>query len=179
MPIYFLRHVKTYNNLNEILSGRTETNILPNQSIVFSSAPEVFDIVYSSTATRCKDTLLLIPSAMLPTKIVYTDALLERSLGILENLPRYNAIRDFPDLFANGKIDVDSVISGAESINDIKTRVNSLTHKILDISLKKQCLICSHNQTLKVMYSIIKDIKISNMYWNNTNFNPGIITKIT
>ena len=178
MSIYFLRHVKTYNNLNEILSGRHESNILPNQIIQLPKHNITFDIVYSSTSKRCRYTLGILPSELFISDVIYTDNLLERSLGILENLPKSHAIVTFPDLFVNGRISVNSTIPNGETLNDVILRVQSLTDLIMSIDKTKQCLICSHNQTLKIMYALIKRINITDEYWKRMDFTPGNIVKI-
>lgn len=178
MNVYFLRHAKTYNNTNNVLSGRCETDIIPNQKIVFEKFPISFDIIYSSTAKRCIDTLRLLPNGCFPNDIIYTDVLLERSIGILENKTRDEAQKDFPEFFINGKIDVDCIIPNGETINDVVSRISSLTNMILTTDDKSNCLICSHNQTLKIMYALIKNIAITNEYWHNKNFPQGVVIKI-
>lgn len=178
MSIYFLRHAKTFNNMNHILSGQSETNIVPNQTIFFEDTSICFDVIYSSTAKRCIDTLQLLPACYFSANIIYTDVLLERSIGILENTTRDEAQKKFPELFINGKINIDCIIPNGETINDVVCRISLLTNNILATNDKHNCLICSHNQTLKIMYALIKNIPITNEYWYNKNFKPGEITKI-
>lgn len=178
MNIYFLRHVKTFNNINNILSGRFETDIIPNQTILIGDSNICFDIVYSSTAKRCIDTLQLLPNYYLNTDIIYTNDLLERSIGILENIPRDVAKKKYPEFFVNGKLKVDSIIPYGETIADVIQRTSSLTNKIMNTSGEINILICSHNQTLKIMHAMIKNISITNEYWNSKNFDHGTITKI-
>ena len=85
MSIYFLRHVKTYNNLNEILSGRHESNILPNQIIQLPKHNITFDIDYSSTSKRCRYTLGILPSELFISDVIYTDNLLTKRKGRYAN----------------------------------------------------------------------------------------------
>lgn len=178
MSIYFLRHAKTYNNINSILSGQSETDIISNQQILFEDNPIYFDVIYSSTARRCVDTLQLLPSCYFSTDIIYTDVLLERSIGILENSSRNEAQKNFPELFINGKIDINSTIPNGETINDVVNRISSLADTILTSNYKNNCLICAHNQTLKIMFALIKNVPITNEFWCNKNFEPGVITRI-
>jgi broad specificity phosphatase PhoE len=178
MSIYFLRHVKTYNNFNNILSGRTETNILPNQHVHFQEDPIHFDYIFSSTAKRCIDTLTLVPQKFLVDNVKYTDNLLERSIGVLEGLTRVEAEQHFSNFFVNGKIGVNCIIPNGESIDDVVLRVKPLIETILSIEKESNCLICSHNQTLKIMYALIKNVPITDEYWHSTNFRQGVIIKI-
>lgn len=178
MSVYFLRHVKTYNNTYNILSGRNETNVLPNQFVQFQGEPIHFDYIFSSTAKRCKDTLNLIPNKFLANRIKYTDNLLERSIGVLEGLTRAEAEQHFSSFFVNGKIGVNCIIPNGESIDDVVLRVKPLIETILSIEKESNCLICSHNQTLKIMYALIKNVPITDEYWYSTNFRQGVIIKI-
>lgn len=178
MSLFFLRHVKTYNNVDARLSGRVETDILPKQIVELPQNDLIFDIVYSSTSKRCHDTLKLIYDLISCEEIYYTDALLERSLGKLENMPKRKAKTLFPNLFVNGRIGVDSNIPDGENINDVKQRVYPLIETVLPIAIEHQCLICSHNQTLKIMYAIIKEITITDNYWYENDFKQGMVFKV-
>ena len=81
-------------------------------------------------------------------------------------------------MFVNGRISVNSTIPNGETLNDVILRVQSLTDLIMSIDKTKQCLICSHNQTLKIMYALIKRINITDEYWKRMDFAPGNIVKI-
>ena len=124
--IYLLRHIKTYNNLKEIISGRAETLTLPNQAIQIPSDSESFDIVYSSPSMRCKNTIELIPPEIIKCNIIYTTILLERDVGVLEKMSKRKALEQYPYLFNNRKIDVNALIPGGETINDIIKRITPL-----------------------------------------------------
>lgn len=178
MSLFFLRHVKTYNNVDERLSGRTETDIIPHQNVELTQDNLIFDIVYSSTSIRCRDTLKLINDLISCEKIYYTETLVERSLGKLENMPKSEAEILFPSLFINGRIGVDKDIPDGETINDVKQRVNSLVETVLSIASKHQCLVCSHNQTLKIMYAMINKITITDSYWHDKDFKQGVVIKV-
>lgn len=177
MSIYFCRHVKTINNQKEILSGRAESDILPNQQLLFPYHIN-FDIILCSTSNRCRETILLLPQNIKQIHIVYTKALLERNLGILENLSRKYAIKTYPELFQDGKLDIEAKIKNGEGIIDVVKRITPIVKYAKKASKNNNVLICSHNQTLKIMYALLKGIPLTNDYWKNLNFGNGMITKI-
>lgn len=175
MSLYFLRHVKTYNNDKGIISGQSEAEILPNQKIKFKCECKNFDIIYSSPSQRCRETLGLFISN---TRILYTETLLERSLGDLENMSKTDAIAKYPELFRNNFLDIYSHIPNGETINDVIKRVMPLIDIIYQIPQNNKCLLCSHNQLLKIIYAYILKIPITNDYWQQKNFNNGEIIKV-
>ena len=177
MAIYFLRHVKTQNNIEKILTGRCESEILPNQEILYFNPNLHFDKVYCSSSKRCKDTLDLMPKEFFGD-VYYTDILLERSIGILEGMKRENAIEKYPQLFVEKRIGTNFLIPDGESIEEVKMRVDCLVQEMLRNRDNTNYLICSHNQTLKVIYSVINNIDITDEYWRNTDFPNGTIVKV-
>ncbi len=178
MSIYFLRHVKTTYNQNDIISGCVEAEILPNQSLIYMSPlPLRFDYVLSSPMKRCCDTLKLIPRNRINT-IEFLNNLLERNVGILEGLQKMKAISQFPDLFYNRKINVNAIIPNGESINDVKHRLQDVVSRLYSINIGESALVCSHNQTLKVLYAMLKNIDINNDYWQRLNFKNGALVNI-
>ena len=178
MSIYFLRHIQTLNNKNGILSGRLDSHILPDAQITLPDKCPFFDIVHSSTARRCVDTVSLIPIKYLTKQVYFTDMLLERHLGILEGLSKSYAIEIFPMMFTNNRIDVTTPIPEGESIEAVQERLQPEVTILLSLTHTDNCLVCSHNQTLKILYAMIYDIEITNSYWCSTNFENGVITKI-
>lgn len=178
MSIYFCRHIKTINNQNGIISGRSETDTLPNQKLIIPQDCTKFDIIFCSTSNRCRETILLMPKNIKQVNVVYTESLLERDLGILEKLSKKYAIKAYPKLFQNGKLDIEAVIENGEKITDVIKRVTPIIKYAKIISENNNVLICSHNQTLKIMFAILKDIPLTNDYWQSLNFCNGMITRI-
>lgn len=174
MSIYFLRHIKTVDNLSGKISGRSDSPTLPEQILRISCKIEKrFDQIYCSPYKRCRDTIALLPST-LQTNVYYDPSLIERSLGILEGMDRIEAIRCFPQLFENDKLKVNTQVPGGESIEDVKQRVSAIIDILIAITnRKKQILICSHNQTLKILLAELKSIPITNHYWQTVNFQNG------
>lgn len=176
--IYLLRHIKTYNNLKEVISGRSDALTIPNQTIQIPSDSESFDMVYSSPSIRCKNTIELIPPEMIKGNIIYTTILLERDVGVLEKMSKREALEQYPYLFNNKKIDVNALIPGGETINDMIKRIKPLIDFIKQNTSPTKILICSHNQTLKVIYALIKNFTITNQYWQQFDLNQGIVMRI-
>ena len=179
MALYFLRHIKTKNNELKIFSGAAETEVLTNQKIVYSDDILKFDYLFSSTSKRCIETIRLIPFHLIENaEIVYTNNLLERRLGKLEGMNKDYAKSLYSQCFYENRLDINAQIPGMESLNDVKNRVFNLVSDILEKSKNTDCLICSHNQTLKIIFAIITNQNIDNKYWRNLDFDNGVITKI-
>lgn len=174
MSIYFLRHVKTVDNLNGKISGRSDSPALPGQILRIScNIEKQFDKIYRSPYKRCRDTIALLPST-LQRNVCYEPALIERSLGILEGMERIDAIHRFPQLFENDKLKVDSQVPGGESVEEVKQRIGTIVDTLTAYTnRKKQILVCSHNQTLKILLAELKRIPITNHYWQTVNFKNG------
>ena len=177
MSIFFLRHVKTKNNSKNIISGRIETDILPDSNIIWSENVS-FEYIYCSTSKRCRETITMLPKELYSGEIYFTEELLERSVGILEGMSKKIALKLYPHLFYKNKLSVLAEIEDGETIQDVKNRVKEVVQDIMRKGTHKNVLICSHNQTLKVIYAIVNDIEITNEYWTSTNFSNGTIVKI-
>lgn len=177
MAIFLLRHVKTVNNLKDIISGRIDTEILPDTSVEVDGNLS-FEYVYCSTSKRCRETIAMIQTKMNNGKIVFADELQERSVGILEGMEKKMALELYPHLFYKDKLSVKARVDGGESIQDVKDRVERMIYEIQSKETNKNVLICSHNQTLKVIYAMINNIDITDEYWTNTNFLNGTIVRI-
>ena len=175
MSIYLLRHVETTNNLKNIISGRIETEILPDSNIEVDENV-LFELIYCSTSRRCRDTIAMLHVEM--SEINFIEELQERSLGILEGMEKKEALTIYPYLFYKNKVSIKAEIEGGESIRDVKNRVEEVVRDIIKKGTYKNVLICSHNQTLKVIYAMINNIEITDEYWDKTNFLNGRIVKV-
>lgn len=177
MAIYLLRHVKTVNNQNNIISGRIDAEILPESQITLID-DVTFDYIYCSTSERCKKTVELVPPYMCKTSVEYIDSLQERSVGFLEGMEKDKALEKYPELFCNNKLLVNAVIEGGEALCDVRYRVKDIVEDIMNNKSGKNVLICSHNQTLKVIYAMLKNIDITDDYWGSIDFSNGKIIEV-
>lgn len=169
MGIYILRHAVSENNLLKKISGRYEVDIISGQSIEGKYKDAFFDKAYCSESKRCIDTIKLMRENSIK-EAIYTPILLERNMGLLENMGKKEAISNYPEYFVDGRIAVSAEIPDGETIYDVRQRVNELVKDIISESKDKNILICSHNQTLKVIYALIKNIEITDEYWRNVDF---------
>lgn len=177
MAIFFLRHAKTVNNLKDIISGRIETEILPDTNLVLDGNVS-FEYIYCSTYKRCRDTIAMLPTHMYNGKINFAEELQERSVGFLEGMEREVAMELYPHLFHQNKLSVNAEIEGGETIQDVQNRIEEVVQDIIIKGTYMNVLVCSHNQTLKVIYAMIHNIEITDEYWANTNFLNGTIVRI-
>lgn len=177
--LYFIRHLKTNVNNENIISGQIDFDILPDQQIIYNKElkGEEF-IVYSSPSKRCIDTVKKLDEIVTIKDFSIDERLLERNLGILEGISKIDAQNKYPDLFYKGRIRVDANIQNAENVEDVVLRISNFLKSIVEISKNKNILICSHNQTLKIMYALINNIRITNEYWISFDFENGKIIKI-
>lgn len=178
MSIYFLRHIKTIHNQRNLISGCADTEPLSEQSLILPTELSVhFDRVLSSPLKRCKATIELLPIHCYDS-IEFTEQLIERNVGILEGLSKTTAVKQYPHLFCEGKLDVNAAIPNGESVVMVAERVSSLAKEIARESQTMNILVCSHNQTLKVLLAVLKEIPLTNDYWREINFKNGTLVNI-
>lgn len=173
MSIYFLRHIKTIYNLENLISGCFDAEPLSGQALVVPDGAELrFHHVLCSPLKRCKATIDLLPADCYDD-VLYCEELVERNVGILEGMPRSQAQRDYPQLFSNGKLNVAASIPEGESIAEALQRIAPVVEKLRNLPDSMNVLVCSHNQTLKILLAAFKNIPISNEYWSSINFEHG------
>ncbi|MDE5758338.1 MAG: histidine phosphatase family protein [Allobaculum sp.] len=178
MSIYFLRHIKTTYNQDGIISGCADAEVIPGQSLVLPPGmPVYFNRILSSPLKRCQATIELLPNSCYDSIEIF-DCLIERNVGILEGLSKKVALTQYPFLFCDGKIDVDAIIPNGESISEVAERISIIAKEILLASVEMNILVCSHNQTLKVLFAILRKIPLTNNYWKKVNFKNGVLINI-
>lgn len=172
--IYFLRHFQTENNLNHILNGRN-LNIPIIEGKPLYCENDV-NLIFCSPAVRCRQTINFFSQNVQPS-IVYTNLLLERDLGIMEGQTRKQMIKQYPTLFYKNKLIVYATPPQGESLNLFKQRVIKFWDYCNSVN-QNTVLICSHNQTLKMLYFIIQNKIITIDSWNSLSFPHGNLIKI-
>ena len=174
MSLFFLRHLKTANNDKGIISGKTDSTLIPNQHIYDHPYEDTtFDIVLCSPMKRCMDTISLISKERKINTIQMVE-LVERDMGDLEGFTKAEALHRFPLLFYSGKVDVNSVIPNGESVHDVFERLEPVISYI-KANEDKNVLVCSHNQTMKVLYCALCGISVTNAFWQVFNFPNGVM----
>lgn len=172
--IYFLRHFQTENNVNHILNGRSVNSSIISGDVLQCSAN--IEMVFCSPALRCRQTISFFLQSTIPN-IVYTDLLLERSLGLLEGMSRTQAANQYPALFSNNKLIVYTTPPQGESYNDFRARAEEFWGYCNSVDYNN-ILICAHNQILKMLYFVIKGEAFTIDSWNSLVFPNGEIIKI-
>lgn len=174
--IYFLRHQETVNNQLGMISGQSDS-LIRKQSFYADNSKIVknIDVVYSSPAQRCIDTLNGIQDLLVSP--IIDKRLLERNMGDFENCLRKEVYAQYPNLFWNihGKIQFrfEFTPPNGESFSEFFERIFSFCEE--EIFSNKECniLICSHNQALKMIYFILKGVHPSEENWRNLSFPNG------
>lgn len=176
--LFFLRHLKTDYNRDNIISGQEDSEILPGQRLINLPPTNLkFDDVLCSPLKRCRTTLSLIPDNYI-LSIRYMNELSERNMGVLEGINKAEAKILYPSLFCSNKIDVSADIPDGESIHEVQKRLEVIVDYI-DANQDKNILICSHNQTMKILYFILNGISATNDVWQCINFPNGVLINIS
>lgn len=172
--IYFLRHFPTENNLTHVLNGRSLTTPIVNSTPIHCE--DSINDIFCSSALRCRQTIECFSQSTL-SSITYTDLLLERDLGIFEGQPRNQMQTQYPTLFFNSKLIVFATTPKGETFSIFQNRIRTFWN-ICNNTSHGSVLICSHNQTLKMLYFEIKKSPLTIDTWNNLSFPHGKIIKI-
>lgn len=176
--IYFLRHQTTFNNKLGLVSGQADSPIL-DEKIFKENDDSIKNIgvIYSSPSQRCLDTLHLIPElTILP---IMDKRLMERKMGDFENCSRQELYQKFPSFFRNidGQICFRFELTppNGESFSEFESRISSFCSEIIIPYKEHDILICSHNQTIKMMYFVLKGVPPTQKTWNSITFPNGEI----
>lgn len=174
--IYIIRHCKTVNNDCNIISGRAKSKISDysiDTSII--QTKEAFKII-TSPSRRCMETISEMKKSIKIIKVNIDDRLLERNMGDLEGKLRCNAIAQYPKAFVNNKFCLKETPPNGESYEFFLKRVYSFYCELVSNN-DKNLIICSHNQTLKLLYIIANKIDLDSQ-WEKINFKNGVLVKL-
>lgn len=174
--IYFLRHLKTINNDLQIISGQSDSNIVC-KDLTIPLEPCKFDKIYCSPSSRCKETLAFFKEKIASAHdIVFDKHLLERHMGDFEGMRKEKVALMYPDFFIDGMFDVFKTPPKGESYDCFKERVENFYNKYISNDCK--ILICSHNQTLKMLRLLILKKRVTHEEWKRYSFKNGELVKI-
>ncbi len=151
MELYIIRHGETIDNLMNICQGQTEGELNQkgkDQAYEASRKLEEieFDAVYTSDLKRARNTSEIIFGNRKGLKINEDNRLRERYLGDYQG-------KVFPDSFDYNA----RYIDGAESLDDMFGRVNSLLDEVKDKYRNKSVAFISHGITIKVLIASINN----------------------
>lgn len=175
--IFFLRHLKTLNNDLCIISGQSDSEIMEtNHHLIDMSR---FDKIYCSPSMRCIKTIELLGNQSdTLSNIVYDKRLLERNMGKLEGMIKEEGEKKYSELFRDGVFNVFKTPPQGESYVCFKERVEEFYNDYLYVKGNNNILICSHNQTLKLLRLLILKKDISYYSWMEYSFRNGELTEI-
>lgn len=176
--IYFLRHQKTFNNKYEVISGQADSPILSEDIYIEEDfMTKGIEIIYTSPSQRCLDTLKYIPNLTVTPRI--DTRLLERNMGDFENGSRKELYEKYPEYFKtiNNKIlfRLQCTPPNGESFSEFKERVDSFCKEMIFPNKRRNIMICSHNQTMKMIYFILNGEQLSEEKWESIGFPNGEI----
>jgi broad specificity phosphatase PhoE len=177
--LFFLRHFQTEANKAGIVSGQMDAKTTNSDLVV----PECFlsaiqnSIIISSPSSRCVYTAKKIIEKTNNTNHLATDALLkERDMGSFEGRKRKVLIKKYENLFYKGVFIFENTPPGGESFQDFSKRTDDFLEKLYIRLSDHSVVICSHNQTLKLVYAKLKKVNL-NDYWYSNSFMPGVVIK--
>ena len=175
--LFFLRHLRTENNANNVISGQSDARIIQEAS--YQIDLNLFDKIYCSPSLRCIETIKLIDNNFDGlNNIVYDRRLLERSMGLLEGLPKSESKRKYPELFLRGAFNVFRTPPQGECFESFQQRIQEIYNDLLNENRQRNILVCSHNQTLKLLRLMVLDKEVTQQSWIEFSFKNGVITQI-
>lgn len=175
--IFFLRHLKTLNNDLHIISGQSDSEIMDIDCTLIDMSR--FDKIYCSPSLRCIRTIEQLGSRSNSTRgIIYDKRLLERNMGSLEGILKEEGKNKYPSLFKQGMFDVFKTPPYGESYECFKERVHDFYNEHLCIKKNNNILICSHNQTLKLLRLFVLEKDVTYQSWKEYSFKNGELTEI-
>lgn len=175
--IFFLRHLKTLNNDLHIISGQSDSEIIKTDCLKIDFSG--FNKIYCSPSQRCIRTIRLLGNQSdAISSIIYDKRLLERNMGSIEGMLKKEGKYKYPELFRGETFDVFKTPPGGESFECFKERVKAFYNEFLCAKQGDNILICSHNQTLKLLRLIILEKDITYQSWAEYSFKNGELTEI-
>jgi alpha-ribazole phosphatase len=177
--LFFLRHFQTEANKDGIVSGQMDTKTVNGDLVVpdcFLSAIQD-SIIISSPASRCVYTAKKIIEETNNTNQLVVDTLLkERNMGSFEGRKKQDLIKQYENLFYKGFFIFGNTPPGGESFQEFSKRTDDFLEKLYIKLNDHSVVICSHNQTLKLIYAKLKKADL-NDYWYSNSFIPGVVIK--
>lgn len=172
--VFFLRHFETSNNAQNILNGRSiNVPILEGR---YFECEKSLDVILCSTALRCRQTINFYKNKN-ESKIIYLNELLERNMGDMEGHLRMEMRQSFPELFDEESFIVFSTPPKGEAYEVFYKRAMDFW-KMCNHIYKGNILICSHNQTLKMLYFTLYGKTITMENWKKIKYPYGKIVQI-
>lgn len=177
--LFLLRHCQSLYNVQEKISGQADCPIV-HEIIDCSILEEIIlsenVIIISSPLTRCLDTAKLLQHSISATwPIIVDKTIIERGMGEWEGKERNVIIKQFPEFFYNGKFITElTPIGGGEKYVNFENRLISFIHTIKEILKEKHIIVCSHNQTLRMITALLTNKNLDTI----SSYPNGVVIKI-
>lgn len=173
-----MRHFVTKEYINGIYMGQQQYEIC-NTNIKENGLLNNLDscTIFASTLTRSKQTVDFVVSQYnnINFEVVFSDNLIERGLGDFEGKSKI-IIRQDPTFFINNQFLVEKTPPNGEKFEDFRSRVNDEIKVIMEEHKKKNVLIISHLQVLRMIhFCVTNNYDYSN--WHNINYAHGEIMR--
>ena len=170
--IVFLRHLRTLNNDCQIISGQSDSKVVSHNCVELDL--KKFDDIYCSPSPRCRETLKIMnehdPDLV---NVIYDTRLLERDMGCLEGMTRAEAQDRYSDLFTDNRFNVFKTPPDGESFEIFENRVREFYVEKLCKTRNQYVLVCSHNQTLRLLRLMILKKSVTCQSWLEYSFDNG------
>lgn len=113
-------------------------------------------MLISSPLSRCVLTgKILQLQSKLQISFSIDSRIIERNMGILEGKKRCELFKKYPNYFFDGHFKEYMTPPMGESYDDFKFRITAFSYTIEKLILKNNIIICSHNQALRMLTSVI------------------------
>lgn len=177
--LYVIRHCATEYNASNLISGNSDVPIIDRTVDISCYTKSDRIKVYSSPLKRCIQTGNILKGKIGFKRMQLDSRLKERNMGIFDGVDRKICIQKSADMFtSDGKFILEKTPPNGESFNDFYERVSRFWSDI-SIELKDyDIIVISHNQTLKVLYSIVNGLDIKNI-WKKIYFRNGSLVNLT
>lgn len=164
-----------------IVSGLSDSWVIPG-SVDGTIIKQRQIVLISSPSPRCKYTVQNIEwNPIASVSISYDDRLLERNMGIFAGKLKRNLVLEYSEYFTtvNNKIFFKPELTPpyGESFSQFSERIMSFYNDKL-FNFQSDILICSHNQTLKMLTFVLRKLDFTLENWTSIRYPNGVITKL-
>jgi probable phosphoglycerate mutase len=154
--VVIIRHGQSQGNAEGRFGGHTDTPLSPRgrkqaQATAKALASEKFDVIYSSDLPRAIETAS--PLAELAgVSLITTDALRERSVGVMEGLTFEEAAERHPEQYqALLRRDFEHVLLGGESYRQTLDRASRLLDEAIEQHKGGRIALFAHTGTICIL----------------------------
>ena len=178
--LYVLRHCKTVNNIQNIITGQMDVPIMEGEQIEMNQYNHQGNLeILCSPLIRCKETVsIFLNNINFVPQVTYCNDLLERNMGELEGMERSKAIAKYPEYFIDNKFIYNKTPPHGESYTQLCERVDRFINTLLIKKIMSQnVILCSHNHVLKIIYLKLMNISSENN-WFKIRFENGKIYNV-